>query len=326
MKGAFSYTSVAIAGLLLLLRIVLWASRPAAPTLYIPESVVNDFRDHAPAVVPSPPADSIRDFADLLIVALAQANFRHQLRWDAGSATILVDGQPDIGVADMYFAWRAADPEDRRKLLEEDVRGVMLNARGWWELDEVRGLLLPMVRTQERFAQVKAHGTPFGDGLKLGVVINFPDSMVYIGDPTLTRWKTDFATVSRIALGNLRQRSPRPFQEVLPGLWESRFHDHHDEARILLVEEIEGLKLKGGAVAMIPNRDTLLLAGRDDAQALLALAYTAENAVAGVPSPISMTPLCLERHEWKPCLPAASAEVRERFWAIRIVARAMAPM
>ena len=44
--------------------------------------------------------------------------------------------------------------------------------------------------------------------------------------------------------------------------------DSYDAARVLLLDTIRGLRVRGEIVAMIPNREALLFAGSDDLHAL----------------------------------------------------------
>src|SRR6185436_10964231 len=110
------------------------------------------------------------------------------------------------------------------------------------------------------------------------------------------------------------------FQQVQPGLWTSPLHDNYDSSRIFLYGEIAKLGLAGTVVAMIPNRDTLYLAGADDAKALLAMADLAEKA-SEEPRPIHTMPLCLAGTTWSDCEPGPTPAVKQRMHRLATLGR-----
>ena len=79
--------------------------------------------------------------------------------------------------------------------------------------------------------------------------------------------------------------------------------DSYDAARILLLDAIRGLQLRGEIVAMIPNREALLIAGSDDLHALKHMLKWAGEAMQQ-PRYISGIALRLDGDEWTPWLPA----------------------
>jgi hypothetical protein len=78
--------------------------------------------------------------------------------------------------------------------------------------------------------------------------------------------------------------------------------DSYDASRILLVDRIRDLGLPGHPVAMVPNRDSLLLAGSDDE---IGPKIMAELAAKGLQEsyPMSGMPLILTRDGWEDWMP-----------------------
>ena len=135
----------------------------------------------------------------------------------------------------------------------------------------------------------------------------------------LEAWKITLPQAMDIALANLAAKGV-PFRELSPGLWTSPAHDNYDSSRIFLYDEIAKLKLKGTVVAMIPNRDTLLLASSEDAKALLAMADAADK-VSEEPRPIHTVPLCLSGKTWSDCEPAPTPAVKDRMHELATMGR-----
>jgi hypothetical protein len=101
-----------------------------------------------------------------------------------------------------------------------------------------------------------------------------------------------------MALENLRRRSAPAFASVKPGLFASQWRDGHDASRLLFSYLVAALPVGGDPVAMVPTRNTLLVAGADDRSALLALADAAAKALSTTDQPLSARPLRLRDGKW----------------------------
>src|SRR4051794_6450506 len=88
--------------------------------------------------------------------------------------------------------------------------------------------------------------------------------------------------------------------------------DSYDATRLVLVDRIRALELEGRPVAMVPNRDTLLVAGSDDE---VGLAMMAELAAKGAEEgyPLSDVPLILGEEGWSDWLPPRGHPLHGRF-------------
>jgi hypothetical protein len=118
-----------------------------------------------------------------------------------------------------------------------------------------------------------------------------------------------------IAIDNLRAASHEPFDQPAKGVFVSPWHDTYDAARLLVPDVIAKLAIKGRPVALVPNRDTLIVAGDRDAPALLAAADLAEKAYAP-PRQIDAIARCWDG-AWRPCVPDVTPAVAERYRALR---------
>ena len=55
--------------------------------------------------------------------------------------------------------------------------------------------------------------------------------------------------------------------------------DCYDASRLLLLDTIRQFRVKGDYIAMVPNRDTLIVTGAEDADGLKAMVGLAKDAV-----------------------------------------------
>ena len=273
-------------------------------------------------------------YAALLIAELKKQGGDPKLHFEV-ERSLITDGERQISTKNLYAEYLKLPAEERAPaLLRTATSFSELSPDGHDpELAEVRAKLLPAVRAGMYFdfdLQSKIE-KPLSDSkdqpvfVKLGevtgagVAIDQEASMMIATSKQLEKWNISIEAALALAVENLAAKGT-PFQSVQPGLWTSPAHDNYDSSRILLLEEIKKLGLKGTIVAMIPNRDTLYLASSQDAAALLAMADLAEKA-SEEPRPIHTVPLCLSGTTWSDCEPGPTPEVKTRMHAIATMGR-----
>jgi len=87
-----------------------------------------------------------------------------------------------------------------------------------------------------------------------------------------------------------------------PGVWVSPWRDDHDAARLLLPEVIQHHPVKGDTIALIPNRNTLILTGSQDEAGLAQMAAMGKK-IGDHPTALSRIPLRYDGKHWLPFLP-----------------------
>jgi hypothetical protein len=112
------------------------------------------------------------------------------------------------------------------------------------------------------------------------------------------------------AFANLHARTTQKFIEVKPGLYLSAYDDSYDAARLVLPRLLEGLKLRGDAVAFIPNRSTLIVTGSTDAEGLLGAVELVQSALGKQDERVSTMALRRTDFGWESWLPPASNAAR----------------
>jgi len=181
--------------------------------------------------------------------------------------------------------------------LVDEIRAIGLNRLEDHQFGGVAMSILPQVRSRSWVAEQGAFGDgallqrPLGSDLAVVYVIDDEHSMVFVCRAHLRQWGCSVEDLHMLALGNLgrlggaeqlRQMARTDSVLVQTG-------DGYDAARVLLLEEFEGL-----LVAM-PDRDTLWIgrepgadgvARRPDRQ-LAALVAAAASMARAAPHPIS---------------------------------------
>jgi uncharacterized protein YtpQ (UPF0354 family) len=274
--------------------------------------------------------------APLVKAGDSEADFAAQLKTAIGRDLVfdpakhqLTGSNEVISTTNLYAEWQKTPEGERPAAMQKIAASFkqIVNEKLDWAGAQPR--LRPVVRAINYFdltmlGKVGAEGKTIphvmlGDNAAIGVAIDSPDAMTIAHDTNFADWKVTPEQALAIATENLRAHGPH-FEEVEPGVYMGEGHDSYDASRILLVDEIKNLKLPGGAVALIPNRETLLLAGAKDAKGLLAMAARADAAVND-PRPIHTIPLCLDGTSWKECVPDVSPAVKQKLGELSVQGR-----
>jgi uncharacterized protein YtpQ (UPF0354 family) len=246
--------------------------------------------------------DRIRQAGEPAAVVYQPEEFR--LRGEGPRAGLLM-------LNNAYKEYCAAPEEHRERVLRHWVRNWFSLLRDMpEEFEDVRPDLLPVVRSRSHFElnQLRSlveNGVPMswpymplGEHFGVALVYDLPDAMRSIPQANLDAWGLTLYEALEIARENL---AALPAKFIGPqsgeGVYLSATGDNYDASRILSEELIGQFQLKGDPVAMIPNRDNLIVAGADDEQAAEALEQL---------RPISSMAVRFDGEQWAPWLPEES--------------------
>jgi hypothetical protein len=123
-----------------------------------------------------------------------------------------------------------------------------------------------------------------------------------ISQEDLDRWEVTFYEALETARENLAKIGEQVFVGIADRAYVSATGDNYDASRLILLDSIRQLTVQGDYVAMVPNRDTLIITGSDDDEGLGIMASLAEEAFKK-PRPMTAMVFRLEGDEWAPWLP-----------------------
>jgi hypothetical protein len=142
---------------------------------------------------------------------------------------------------------------------------------------------------------------PLSGELAVGLVLDMPNQDLDLDATHLRAWNADFDALLLRARRNLLARSDqRGFEEVRGGCYRSTWRDNLDGSRILLPGLLGGLRLQGDPVALLPNRDTLLVVGSEDPEGLRWAMRAALLHLDDDGCPMNACPLRLANYHWEP--------------------------
>lgn len=270
-------------------------------------------------------------FARLMLAEIAKTKLEGPLTYDAAQFLLQREGTGFINLANIYLEYCQASRKERAGLLQRFLKG-LLGTRHFElpeEFDDVHPDLLPVIRSRFQIESVRlqalARGSDkvnipqqlIGDHLALSLVYDMPHSMQSIGQSDLEAWNVTFYEAVEAARHNLEQMNNFAVASLDDRVFVTATGDNYDASRLLLVDVIRTFPVRGRPVAMVPNRDTLLIAGQDDVEGLQLLATLAEEA-SQKPRPISTVTLTLVDDEWQTWLPEPTSPAYNRLHDLQL--------
>jgi hypothetical protein len=274
-------------------------------------------------------------FATLVMAELRKAGKETELTYDREQFLIERGSDGFINLANLYHEYCQAQRGERPKVLDRFLRGC-LGTSGFElpeEFNDVHPDLLPVVRSrfylESVVLQSRARGgegvavpqQSIGDHLALSLVYDLPQAMRSIIQDDLDKWEVSFYEAIESARHNLEQMGNVAFASLQGDKGEqvyiSATGDNYDASRLVMLDLIRKLPVRGEYIAMVPNRDTLVITGSDDAAGLEVLCKIAEESFEK-PRPISTVALRLVGDEWESWLPGPDSPVYGKLHELKL--------
>jgi len=235
-----------------------------------------------------------KKFARLLSDAIRQAGETVAIRYDAEAFRLVVEGEEKrfFNLANVYREYCATPSAKRGRALRHYVRSWFANRKRIpASFEDVVLDLLPAVRNRCQFEitrlRAQADGLPLlewphrviADHLTVSLVYALPEAMMQVRQQNLSDWGRSLEEALDAACDNLRQVSHDQWDNSCPGVWVSPWRDNRDASRLVLTDLLQAHHVKGDHVAMVPNRDTLIVTGSGDEAGLAHMAMLAEEAL-----------------------------------------------
>jgi uncharacterized protein YtpQ (UPF0354 family) len=274
-------------------------------------------------------------FAQHVIEALQAAGTTGTLHYDPDKFQVVLkpEGQTydevQMNLTNVYADYQAAPKDKRRAVIERFIRGtrdmVIPTA-----LAQVRDHLVPRVRSRCYYSTLDLRFQlrdaparpqvyrPLGEHLAVGLAVDQKDGIMEVFGDMLDEWGIGVEDAFALARENLRRMSPASLASLAPGLYYSPCCDNHDASRLVLDDLVRDCEVKGDYVAMVPNRDTLLVTGSDDEAGLGAMLQVAEGVLRDKPRPMSGSPVRLRRGVWEPYAPDEDYPHLRQYHVLRV--------
>jgi hypothetical protein len=275
---------------------------------------------------------SLKRFAARLMQALRDAGETSQLQYDAAEHRILLlrdRAEPAVvNLDNMYQTYVQQPRAERATYLRSLVRGVLTHQKELPdEFDAARHDLRPKLWARAGLEQERLRslaGKPnrslanplcetIGEHLLLFVAYDWPEATQSLSAEHLEGWDVTFYQAMEVARQDLEEAT-QGYAQIGEGkhLYAFVSGDSYDAARLTLIDRIRDLDVVGKHVAMVPNRDSLVITGSEDPVGLQMMADVAgkaleENYV------LSGIALILDEGAWVDWMPPADHPLHRRF-------------
>lgn len=249
------------------------------------------------------------DFARIVMARLHQTNATATVNYDREHFCLRGDADHVFNLGELYKAYGATDGESRTKLIS-DI------ARIWFRQDytlpkefaDAAHDLMPYVHARGFYETHAGHWPYQVLGEHFGVALAYErlESRQLVTQADLDTWGMSLAEALETAKENLRRLPANIARPTTgEGAWWMMTGDERSSAYLLLTDVVGQLDVRGDTIVMVPNRDTLFIAGSDDNAALAQMVRIAMAAPTQL-RPISGLALRLDGDAWEPWLPGES--------------------
>ena len=255
-------------------------------------------------------------FVAIVLAELKRLDPEAEYKYDAEKFLLLRPDEGFINLANVYAEYCQSEAASRALLLKRFLLSCV-STRSYElpeDFEDVHPDLLPVVRSrfylESAILQSKVRGGDgfdmpqmvVGDHLALSLVYDLPTAMRSISQKDLDEWDVTFYEAVEAARHNLEQMGEIKFAVLDGRVYASASGDNYDASRLVLLDLIRRFEVRGDHIAMVPNRDTLIVTGSEDEEGLAIMSKIAKDSFEK-PRPISTVALRLEGDEWTPWLP-----------------------
>lgn len=139
---------------------------------------------------------------------------------------------------------------------------------------------------------------PIGEHLYLSLVFDLPESVRSISAEDLEDWGVSIWEAREVAMKNLAEEN-LVMVSLGDVLYASNTGDSYDATRLVLTNLLEQISVDGEPVAMVPNRDTLLISGTDSEVGLKMMIELASRELLENARPLIATMLVFRDGQWE---------------------------
>ena len=272
-------------------------------------------------------------FAKLIQSRICRAGESGKIVYDPKQFCLFVDGEDGhrLFLNNVYAEYCSIPKAEREATLKRIIRTWFAAGKDIPDdFEDARHDLLPVVRSRGYFdsasmlMQIEGNTfnqipyQPISDDLAVALVYDLPESMRSIVQKDLDKWNITFYEALEAAkeeLGHLSHAFVGPKEGE--GVYLSMSHDNYDASRLLLLNMVRQMQVKGDFVAMVPNRDSLIVTGSDDEDGLKGMLALAKDALQQ-PRPISGLALRLDGDEWVSWMPDATHPLYQEFRLLQV--------
>lgn len=276
---------------------------------------------------------SKENFARVIMRELKASGDNRKATFDADAFQLNFHDQYDlvgqVNLGNLYEEFLAKPLKSRRAFLRNTVRSLLayhkappddfeaashdlllsLRSRAYFSLTEMQS----WIDGHHDFAWPHS---PIANYLGVGIVYDLPEAMIMLQQEQLDAWDISYYEAVEAAQANLSELEA-DFASIDNHVYVSATEDQYDASRLLIPDLVRELAVRGDTVAMVPNRDCLIITGTEEFEGIELMSTFARDALKR-PRPLSGMAFSLQGDEWSPWLPPIEHPAAEIFAALRI--------
>lgn len=269
------------------------------------------------------------EFAKLVSREFAKSGLPNLEYNEAEFAFKIPDRGTTIYLSNTYANYCAVPRNERQKVISRLVAGFTTVPDIPKDFSSAKRNLMPAVRDVSydslgRLLNAKRREDsglewqykPLAGSLIVGLVYDTEHNITTVNQKTIAEWGVGLDEALAIAKENLWDRTdPKRFTGQ-NGVYWGEWGDSYDSSRILLTEFIYRLELDGDPVAFVPNRDSLMVTGKNSTAGLRAILTAGAENHFKTGHPLSPDLFVLEDGLWKTFVPE-DASLKEIWRSMR---------
>lgn len=267
-------------------------------------------------------------FAKMLMKRMRRAGMEG-LQYDAEKFSVRIGKDWVAFLGNAYAEYCRGDKQQREAVINTFMQAWSTQRHGIPDdFEDAKPDLMPLLRARSyyevdvaRAGNGAALPIPYeivADSLCLALAYDLPKSMATVTEDQLEKWGVSLYEALEVAKQNLRERTESYGQ--IGSVYTMANGDSYDASRLVLTDWVQGLDLRGDPIAMVPNRETLLVTGSEDSDGLAALATIAVEAFQHERR-ISGIPLRFADGEWQEWTPPLDHKCLPEFDRLRVATR-----
>ncbi|MGP1346250.1 MAG: hypothetical protein ACTS3F_06230 [Phycisphaerales bacterium] len=241
-------------------------------------------------------------FVSYAISALRESGIHARASDDASRALVILPQGEEVEARGLFNEWARGDNASRAETIQRFVRMVAeINSKATRPPDFSDAAIRPYLRSGLMAHALERGSIPYnwlGGHYVLGCALDAPSAVVLVRKEQLQSASMRFEDCLSRSIARLRESAPEPFTRLDDNFVVAAVGDGHDAARLLMIDEIARLGLRGPVVAVPASPDFLILAGAGDPKAVGMLVWGAqdkcETARGG-----GLWPLILTERGWR---------------------------
>lgn len=257
------------------------------------------------------------EFAQIVVRAFEQAGISGLEYREEDFALKIPGREATIFLHNTFSNYCLVQAAERKEIVDRLVAGIANAPEIASDFATARTRLMPVVRdaayyslnellTQKdgsRDPGLMWQARPLADGLIAGVAYDTEHSIATLNRQTLSGWGIGFHQAFSLAKDNLWERTDPNRLVGQNGLYWGEWGDSYDSSRMLLPELIYRLAVDGEPVAFVPNRDALLVTGKNNIAGLRLILKNGGESHFKQGHPVSPNLYWLDEGVWKLYVP-----------------------